>query len=132
MMTIGKLAKAGGVGVETVRYYQRRGMLAEPERGPNGGVRRYDEADLRRLRFIRAAQGAGFSLHEIAELLDLHASDDRVRARELAAQRIAIIDAQLAELGRARAALDQLARCCAAGQTGPCPILSAFDTASAP
>ena len=132
MMTIGKLAEAGGVGIETVRYYQRRGLLAQPERGLGGGVRRYDDADLRRLRFIRAAQGAGFSLTEIAELLDLHASDDRARARELAAQRIAIIDGQIAELGRARAALDQLARSCAGKQTGPCPILSAFDPAAAP
>ncbi len=127
MMTIGKLAAAGGVGIETVRYYQRRGMLTEPARGPGASVRRYSDADLRRLRFIRAAQGAGFTLNEIAELLELHASDDRPRARELAARRIAIIDAQIAELGRARAALDQLASRCAAGSAGPCPILNAFD-----
>lgn len=131
MLTIGKLAKAGGVGIETVRYYQRRGLLAEPARRPNGGVRRYGDADLHRLRFIRSAQGAGFSLNEIAELLDLHASDDRARARELAARRIATIDAQIADLGRARASLDRLARRCAAGAAGPCPILSAFDTPEA-
>ena len=128
-LTIGALARAGGVGVETVRYYQRRGLLAEPKRGPGEGVRRYDENDLRRLRFIRSAQSAGFTLNEIAELLDLHASDDRARARDLAARRIALIDAQIAELGQARAALAQLARSCAAGRAGPCPILSAFDPA---
>ncbi len=132
MLTIGKLAAAGGVGIETVRYYQRRGLLAEPARGPGEGVRRYDENDLRRLRFIRSAQSAGFTLNEIAELLDLHASDDRARARDLAARRIALIDAQIAELGQARAALAQLAQSCAAGRTGPCPILSAFDTTAAP
>lgn len=131
MMTIGTLAAAAGVGIETVRYYQRRGLLAEPARGPNGGVRRYGDADLRRLRFIRSAQGAGFSLNEIAELLELDASDDRAKARALAARRIAIIDAQIADLGRARASLDRLARSCAAGRAGPCPILGAFDTPEA-
>jgi MerR family transcriptional regulator, mercuric resistance operon regulatory protein len=66
-MTIGALASAGGVGVETVRYYQRRGLLAERERraSPGAGVRRYGDADVRRLRFIRAAQAAGFTLEEI-------------------------------------------------------------------
>ena len=64
--TIGGLAASGGVGVETVRYYQRRGLLIEPDR--RNGIRRYDDADLRRLRFIRSAQTAGFTLEEIGEL----------------------------------------------------------------
>src|SRR3546814_2843580 len=80
-LTIGKLAQAGDVGVETIRYYQRRGLLDTPARsggdGWGGGIRRYGEDDLRRLRFIRAAQGAGFTLDEIGELLALEASDDR-------------------------------------------------------
>ena len=124
--TIGGLAKAAGVGVETVRYYQRRGLLAEPAR-PQGEVRRYGEADVKRLRFIRSAQAAGFTLAEIGELLDLDASDDRARARELAGARVAAIDARIAELREARDALASLATACASKRRGPCPILTAFD-----
>ena len=127
-MTIGKFAAAGGVGVETVRYYQRRGLLAEPARdGPYGGVRRYGADDARRLRFIRAAQGAGFTLDQIAELLDLDARDDRPRARELARGQIAALDAQIAGLTAARDSLAKLARECGKGGTGPCPIIAAFE-----
>lgn len=125
VLTIGKFAAAGGVGVETVRYYQRRGLLAEPAR--DAGVRRYDDGDVRRLRFIRAAQAAGFTLEEIGELLGLDAVDDRARARALAEARIAAIDAKLAELTTARAALARLARDCAHGDAGPCPIIAAFE-----
>src|SRR5690349_9599381 len=94
--SIGGLAKAAGVGVETVRYYQRRGLLTEPVRPP-GEIRRYSDVDLKRLRFIRSAQAAGFTLNEIKELLDLNASDDRARARQLAQERVAAIDARIAE-----------------------------------
>jgi len=126
-MTIGKLAAAGGVGVETVRYYQRRGLLAEPARG--GGVRRYDAEDVRRLRFIRTAQAAGFVLDQIAELLALDASEDRTRARDLARRQIAALDARIAHLQTAREALVRLTRECSSGKAGPCPILAAFDGA---
>lgn len=126
--TIGGLAKAAGVGVETVRYYQRRGLLPEPAR-PAGEVRRYGEEDLRRLRFIRSAQAAGFTLAEIGELLELSASDDRARARELAQARVAALDAKIAELREARDALAGLAADCASRRGGPCPILRAFDPA---
>ena len=124
--TIGGLAKAAGVGVETVRYYQRRGLLPEPARPP-GEVRRYGGADLKRLRFIRSAQAAGFTLAEISELLDLDAADDRARARELAQARVAAIDAKIAELRQARDALAALATACASKRGGPCPILTAFE-----
>ena len=124
--TIGGIAKAAGVGVETVRYYQRRGLLPEPPRPP-GEIRRYSDQDVRRLRFIRSAQAAGFTLREIKELLDLDASDDRVRARELASARVAAIDAKIAELREARDALAGLALACAKKRGGPCPILRAFD-----
>jgi MerR family mercuric resistance operon transcriptional regulator len=124
--TIGGLAKAAGVGVETVRYYQRRGLLPEPARPP-GEVRRYGEEDLKRLRFIRAAQAAGFTLNEIGELIALDASDDRARARELARARVAAIDERIAELQEARDALAGLATACASKRGGPCPILSAFE-----
>ena len=126
--TIGGLAKAGGVGVETIRYYQRRGLLTEPARPP-GEIRRYGEADLKRLRFIRSAQAAGFTLNEIKELLDLDSSDDRARARQLASERVAVIDARIAELREARDALAGLAVACAKTSGGPCPILSAFEPA---
>lgn len=129
--TIAGLAREGGVGVETVRYYQRRGLLGTPERpngcGAGGGIRRYGPADVRRLRFIRAAQGAGFTLEQIGELLALDATDDRARARELAAERIAALDAKIEELERVRASLRRLARECGEGSGGPCPILTAFD-----
>ena len=124
--TIGGLAKAAGVGVETVRYYQRRGLLPEPARPP-GEVRRYGDEDARRLRFIRSAQVAGFTLAEIKALLDLDAADDRARARELAQARVAALDEKIAELRKAREALAGLATACARKRGGACPILSAFE-----
>jgi MerR family mercuric resistance operon transcriptional regulator len=124
--TIGGLARAAGVGVETVRYYQRRGLLPEPPRPP-GEVRRYSDADVRRLRFIRSAQAAGFTLREIGELIALDASDDRARARELAQARVAALDDKIEELKLAREALAGLAADCAKKRPGPCPILNAFD-----
>jgi MerR family mercuric resistance operon transcriptional regulator len=125
--TIGGLAKAAGVGVETVRYYQRRGLLTEPARPP-GEVRRYGDDDLKRLKFIRSAQAAGFTLNEIGELIALDASDDRPRARQLAQARVAAIDEKIAALMEARDALAGLATACASKRGGPCPILEAFDT----
>ncbi|MDB5473759.1 MAG: transcriptional regulator, MerR family [Devosia sp.] len=125
MLTIGKLAAAGGVGVETVRFYQRRGLLQTPAR--NGGIRQYGAEDARRLRFIRQAQTAGFTLEQIKELLELDAGEDRSRARALAQTRIKALDAKIAELQHARDALQRLASECAAGSTGACPILASFE-----
>ena len=127
-MTIAKLASAGGIGVETVRYYQRRGLLSEPAR-PDGGVRRYGDDDVRRLCFIRQAQAAGFTLEEIAELLSLDATEDRTRARELARARIAALEQRIADMLAARDALARLADECGSGSKGPCPILRAFEPA---
>ena len=124
-MTIARLGAAAGVGVETVRYYQRRGLLAVP---PSAGtVRRYGPEDVRRLRFIRRAQAAGFTLEEIGELLALDRSEDRARVRELAAMRLVALDERIGELERSRAALERLRATCARGKRGPCPILEAFD-----
>ena len=129
--TIGKLAAAGGVGVETIRYYQRRGLLGTPARsggdGWGGGVRRYDDDDVRRLKFIRAAQASGFTLDEVSELLALEESDDRVRVRTLARQRIEVLDEKIAQMSETRAALARLADQCAASDKGPCPILASFE-----
>ena len=124
-LTIARLGAAAGVGVETVRYYQRRGLLDVPASA--GGVRRYDEGDVRRLRFIRRAQAAGFTLEEISELLALDRTDDRARVRQLAGERLAALDARIAELESSRAALERLRATCASGDKGPCPILEAFD-----
>ena len=123
--TIAKLAAAGGVGVETIRFYQRKGLLETPPR--DGGIRRYGSDDVRRLRFIRQAQAAGFTLEEIRELLALDTSEDRARARELAGLRVTALDAKIAELKRARDALQRLATECGAGSSGPCPILTSFE-----
>ena len=127
---ISELAKGAGVGVETVRFYQRRGLLADPRPARSGGApgrRHYGEDELRRLRFIRSAQRAGFTLDEITELLALDRTHERARAREMARARIAELDARIAELQAARKALDRLARQCAGGAAGPCPIIAAFD-----
>jgi MerR family mercuric resistance operon transcriptional regulator len=124
-LTIGSLAESAGVGVETIRYYQRRGLLATPARA--GGIRRYGGDDLNRLHFIRHAQAAGFTLEEIKELLALDAGEDRLRARALATGRVAALDRQIRELRRARDALKRLASACADGSHGPCPILTAFE-----
>ncbi|PCD01977.1 MerR family transcriptional regulator [Sphingomonas spermidinifaciens] len=129
-MTIGELAKAGGVGVETVRYYQRRGLLGVPERPPgggsSGGIRRYGVAEAERLRFIRTAQAAGFTLDQIGDLLALDAVGDRAGVRRLAAARVVALDDQIAALTAARTALSKLADACGSGGAGPCPILAAF------
>ena len=124
-LTIGKLAAAGGVGIETIRFYQRRGLLDTPTR--DDGIRRYGSDDVRRLRFIRQAQAAGFTLQEIKELLDLDKSEDRSRARELANARVRALDAQISHLERARDALRRLGKECSSGGAGPCPILTSFE-----
>jgi MerR family transcriptional regulator, mercuric resistance operon regulatory protein len=126
MLTIAGLAAAAGVGVETVRYYQRRGLMAQPPKA--GSTRRYGLADVRRLQFIRHAQAAGFTLEEIKELLALDATDDRARARALAKARVQALNEQIRKLKLARDALKRLEAECAGGASGPCPILSAFDS----
>jgi MerR family transcriptional regulator, mercuric resistance operon regulatory protein len=128
-MSISELARAGGVGVETVRFYQRKGLLDDPKpaRGGVAGRRHYGGGDLSRLRFVRSAQKAGFTLEEIARLIALDRDDDRPTAQAMARERIAALDAKIAELSEARAALTRLAAACRHDSAGPCPILTAFD-----
>lgn len=128
-MSIAQLARSAGVGVETVRYYQRRGLLPDPRPQKTGasGIRHYGPDEERQLRFIRSAQAAGFTLEEIAELLHLDRTGDRPRAREMARERIAELDAKIHELQKARQSLAKLAKECAAGVTGPCPIIASFE-----
>lgn len=130
-MSISQLARSAGVGVETVRYYQRRGLLEDPRPQKTGvsGIRHYGPDEVRRLRFVRSAQAAGFTLEEIAELLHLDSTGDRPRAREMARSRIGALDAKIAELQQARQSLSKLAKDCAAGGKGPCPIIAAFEGA---
>ena len=102
------MRRRAGVGVETIRFYERKGLLAEPTR--DEGIRRYGSDDVRGLRFIRQAQSAGFTLEEIRELPDLDESDDRARARELAKARTIALDAKIEDLRAARDALSHLAK----------------------
>lgn len=128
-LTISGLARAGGVGVETVRYYQRRGLLPTPPRGSASGtmqIRHYEDADVRRLRFIRSAQASGFTLAQIKELISLDPNKNRKRARELAGTRIADLDRKIAAMTEARAHLVELAALCSSG-LGPCPIIPNID-----
>jgi MerR family mercuric resistance operon transcriptional regulator len=124
-LTIARLAEAAEVGVETVRYYQRRGLLDVPERGE--GIRRYTREDVQRLRFIRSAQAAGFTLEEISRLLAFDPVHDRPSIRALAERRIAALDEQIRLLRGSRAALTRLARQCGSSLSGPCPIVEAFE-----
>jgi len=124
--TIGLLARAAGVGVETVRYYQRRGLLAEPAPG-RGAYRTYGAAELARLRAIRRAQQLGFSLEEIDGLLALNADTDRERARAAAQTKIELIEARIRHLQDMRNALAELVHCCRHSDAAtPCPILRAL------
>ena len=121
-MTIGKLAKAAGVGVETVRYYQRRRLLPTP--GAARSYRRYGANHVERLLFIKRAQGIGFTLKEVAELLALNDTRDHRVARKLASQKIADIESRIAQMKKVANALRTLVRECeCGGQDMPCPII---------
>jgi MerR family transcriptional regulator, mercuric resistance operon regulatory protein len=124
-MTIGRLARAAGVHVETVRYYQRRGLLALPPR-PAGGVRRYSQAGVAQLRFIKRAQDIGFSLAEIKQLLRLQRVPGCRDARALAAAKLSAVEQRMADLERVRGALRRLVGECDAGGTRSCPIIEAL------
>ncbi len=122
-MTIGRLARDSGVGVETIRYYQRRGLLETPRPG-RGAYRHYDTRHLQRLQFIRRAQATGFSLDEIAGLLQLDDLRDRKLARARATEKIADIEARIRQLQTMQAALHQMVEQCLHGEDGePCPII---------
>jgi len=122
--TIGALARAAGVHVETVRYYQRVGLIAEPPRPP-GGVRHYAPEIVERIRFIKRAQRLGFTLHEIAELLDLgdgRCADVRRRAEARRDQ----ITVQIGDLQAMRDALEGLIRACRTDRRRHCPIVQSL------
>jgi len=121
-LTIGKLAAGEGVGVETVRFYQRRGLLALPDRA-GSGFREYTEDDRQRLSFIRRARQLGFSLGEISDLLgagDGRSTGDVIRAAEA---KLTTISEQITELALLQGRLRQLVRVCAQGDSGDCVAL---------
>ena len=124
-MTIGRLAKAAGVGVETIRYYQQRGLLPLPP--AVGAYRQYPVTLNARIRFIKRAQELGFSLDEIIELLRLEDGADRGSIRRVAADRLGQIEAKISDLRRMQQALQQLLRSCEhAGAGAPCPIIASL------
>lgn len=125
-LTIGRLATAAHVNVETVRYYQRRGLLPEPDR-PAGSVRRYGPDDVRRLQFIRRAQAMGFSLAEIQALQQVVGASSCEETQLLTARKLTDIRIRIADLRRLEADLKKQLETCAQAPTGaPCPTLDAL------
>lgn len=125
--TIGQLARAADSDVETIRYYERRGLMPAPPRGANG-YRRYPPTAADRLRFIRRAKRLGFTLAETRDLLALHdGAGARAEVKALARSKLADLDERLADLARMRAALADLeARCSGRGPVHGCPIIQAL------
>lgn len=128
-LTIGRLAKAAGVGIPTVRFYERRGLLPRPQRR-SSGYRSFEPEAIQLIRFIRHAQELGFSLKEVEDLLDLRMDPKRSCAdvRQRAMEKIADIDAKVAGLARMRKVLDRLVETCPGdAPTADCPILEALE-----
>ncbi|WP_018973821.1 heavy metal-responsive transcriptional regulator [Rudaea cellulosilytica] len=124
--SIGKLAESAGVAIDTVRYYERNGLL-QPAGRLASGYRRYGEAELRRLRFIRRAKALGFSLEDIRTLLELSAERSVAKVKRVAQLKLADIEARIAELERVGAGLRKLiAACPGHGRAEACPILNAL------
>jgi len=123
-LTIGKLAREAGVGIDTVRFYERAGLLPKAQRTPSG-YRLYEPGDADRLRFIRRAKALGFSLDEITELLQLNAGKGtRASVRKLAQRRLDDLNQKLAEMTAIRDALSHLIkRCSGDGPVSGCPII---------
>jgi MerR family mercuric resistance operon transcriptional regulator len=127
-MTIGGAARAAGVSVETIRFYQRRGLIDEPAK-PFGGLRRYPPEVVNRICFIKRAQVLGFSLDEVATLLRLDSARACAETRDLALVKLAMIERKLADLEHMRDALTTLVARCEPEQAGAdCPIIESLTT----
>ena len=125
-LTIGRLAKAAGVNVETIRYYQRRSLVDEPSK-PLGGHRRYAAEAIKRVRFIKRAQQLGFTLEEVKGLLRLEDGQSCRETRLVAEQKLAVIEARIEDLRRMRRLLNALAAQCRQGKRPrTCPIISSL------
>ena len=127
-MTIGQLAEKAGIGIETIRYYEREGLIPEPPRRASG-YRAYGPEAVQRLRFIANAKELGFSLNEINELLSLRVGNgvSCQQVRERAQQKLADIHGKIQSLNRMKRGLERLATAChGRGPTSECPILEAL------
>ena len=126
-MTIGDLAKAAGVNVETIRFYQRKGLMTEPDR-PVGSIRRYGRTDQSRLSFIKSAKRLGFSLDETTQLLQLEDGESCTQARLRAESKLAEVRLKLADLQRMEAALSGLILLCGSAKGNVrCPLIAAME-----
>jgi MerR family mercuric resistance operon transcriptional regulator len=126
VLTIGALAKAAQVNVESIRFYQRKGLMTEPDR-PAGGIRRYGGNDLSRVTFIKSAQRLGFSLDEIAELLLLEDGASCATARAIAQANLVDVRSKLVDLQRIERVLDTLiGRCDRSKGRVRCPLIAAL------
>lgn len=125
-LKIGELAETSGVHLETIRYYQRLGLMPTPKRD-YGSVRRYGEDAVRRLRFIKRAQSLGFSLDEVKLLLELSVGEHCAETRTFAGQKRRLVERKIADLRAIQAALDKLIRACGTGEKGRgCPIIESL------
>lgn len=125
-LTIGIFAKAAGVNVETIRFYQRKGLLPEPGK-PYGSIRRYGEVDVTRVRFMKSAQRLGFSLDEIGELLQLEDGAHCEEASSLAASKLKDVREKLSDLTRIEVALSELVCACTAAKGKVfCPLIASL------
>lgn len=125
-LTIGVFAKAAGVNVETIRFYQRKGLLPEPDK-PYGSIRRYGEADVTRVRFVKSAQRLGFSLDEIAELLRLEDGTHCSEASSLAEHKLQDVREKMADLARMETVLSKLVCACHARKGNvSCPLIASL------
>ena len=125
-LTIGAFAKAAGVHVESIRFYQRKGLLPVPGK-PYGSIRRYGEAEVTRVRFVKSAQRLGFSLDEIAELLRLEDGTHCEEASSLAEHKLTDVREKLMDLKRMEAALSELVRACRATKGNvSCPLIASL------
>lgn len=125
-LTVGAFAQAAGVHVETIRFYQRKGLLSQPDK-PLGSIRRYGDSDVARVRFVKSAQQLGFNLDEIAELLILHDGTHCVEARSLAEHKLIGVRQKLADLTQIESALTGLVeQCCVTTGNVTCPLISAL------
>lgn len=127
IFTIGALAFEAGVNVETIRFYQRKNLLAEPER-PYGGIRRYGLSEVARVRFIKAAQRLGFTLEEIAQLLQLDDGTQCTKARLIGEKKLADVRQRLADLQRIETALaDLVGHCARTRGKVACPLIASLE-----
>jgi len=131
-LSIGALAKSAGVNVETIRFYQRKGLLPEPDK-PYGSIRRYGEADVARVRFVKSAQRLGFSLDEIAELLYLEDGTHCEQASRLAEHKLQDVREKIADLSRMESVLSELVCACHARKGSvSCPLIASLQGEASP